>query len=528
MRPRGGRAEPAAGVASPAAADEPAGRAARELAGLGQPLRRDRAARARRRVRPLDGRAEGGGAVVEHRLEPAAAARGVGVGDEHDRGAERLGADRPLAEPPREPRRDSVEQRLPRRARRRGDDRGDAAARQRPARRGGGRADRLLARRRILREQPHEPPPPPLALARRGGLLLRVALGRLRRQLVDVREDRLAERVDRVRREAAGDARLDEPAPREPRADAVRRQQRVEAAAGVELAAAEVDVRAPAFRGVRLGVGEQVDEAVERDLDAEPHEPPELALHRARVVRHLDGDRGDHLVRQAGQHGAEHVRGLRRDDLVRPRLRLHCHEATDPSHDRSAPAREDGARFWGITQRMSRAHKFFNLVGVLFPFLAFVVAIALLWNTWVDWSDLAVLAIMYVLTGYGVTLGFHRLLTHRSFQTYKPVEYALAAVGSMAVQGPVMTLGRRPPQAPRAHRQGRRPALTARPRRRHQGSDRRALVRAHGLAVRPRRPGRARALRQGPLRGSRHARDPARLPAVRARRLRACRSGSAG
>jgi stearoyl-CoA desaturase (delta-9 desaturase) len=44
-----------------------------------------------------------------------------------------------------------------------------------------------------------------------------------------------------------------------------------------------------------------------------------------------------------------------------------------------------------------------------------------------------------VLTGYGVTLGFHRLLTHRSFQTYKPVEYALAAIGSMAVQGPVMT-----------------------------------------------------------------------------------------
>jgi stearoyl-CoA desaturase (Delta-9 desaturase) len=88
---------------------------------------------------------------------------------------------------------------------------------------------------------------------------------------------------------------------------------------------------------------------------------------------------------------------------------------------------------------MSRAHKISNLVGVLLPFLAFVVAVVLLWNTYVDWSDLAVLAIMYVLTGYGVTLGFHRLLTHRSFQTFKPVEYALAAVGSMAVQGPVMT-----------------------------------------------------------------------------------------
>ena len=45
---------------------------------------------------------------------------------------------------------------------------------------------------------------------------------------------------------------------------------------------------------------------------------------------------------------------------------------------------------------------------------------------------------MYVLTIQGVTLGFHRLLTHRSFQTYKPVQYTLAIVGSMAVEGPVM------------------------------------------------------------------------------------------
>jgi stearoyl-CoA desaturase (Delta-9 desaturase) len=44
-----------------------------------------------------------------------------------------------------------------------------------------------------------------------------------------------------------------------------------------------------------------------------------------------------------------------------------------------------------------------------------------------------------VLAGYGVTLGFHRLLTHRSFQTFKPVEYVLVGLGSMAVQGPVMT-----------------------------------------------------------------------------------------
>jgi stearoyl-CoA desaturase (delta-9 desaturase) len=93
----------------------------------------------------------------------------------------------------------------------------------------------------------------------------------------------------------------------------------------------------------------------------------------------------------------------------------------------------------GNTHAMSRAHRIANLTGVLLPFVGFVVAIVLLWDRWVDWSALAVLAIMYVLTGLGVTLGFHRLLTHRSFATYKGVQYVFAALGSMSVQGPVMS-----------------------------------------------------------------------------------------
>jgi stearoyl-CoA desaturase (delta-9 desaturase) len=88
---------------------------------------------------------------------------------------------------------------------------------------------------------------------------------------------------------------------------------------------------------------------------------------------------------------------------------------------------------------MTAVHRWLNLAGVLLPFAGFVLAIVLLWQTLVDWSDLAVLLIMYVISGYGVTLGFHRLLTHRSFQTFKPVEYALAILGSLAVQGPVMS-----------------------------------------------------------------------------------------
>jgi stearoyl-CoA desaturase (Delta-9 desaturase) len=89
-------------------------------------------------------------------------------------------------------------------------------------------------------------------------------------------------------------------------------------------------------------------------------------------------------------------------------------------------------------QAMTRAHRISNLIGAIVPFVAFVAAIVLLWNQYVGWADLAVLAIMYLVAGLGVTVGYHRMLTHRSFQTYKPVEYLFAVLGSMAVQGPVI------------------------------------------------------------------------------------------
>jgi stearoyl-CoA desaturase (delta-9 desaturase) len=88
---------------------------------------------------------------------------------------------------------------------------------------------------------------------------------------------------------------------------------------------------------------------------------------------------------------------------------------------------------------MTALHRWLNLAGVLLPFAGFVIAVVLLWNTLVDWTDLGVMLLMYVISITGVTLGFHRLLTHRSFQTFKPVEYTLAILGSMAVQGPVIS-----------------------------------------------------------------------------------------
>jgi stearoyl-CoA desaturase (delta-9 desaturase) len=87
---------------------------------------------------------------------------------------------------------------------------------------------------------------------------------------------------------------------------------------------------------------------------------------------------------------------------------------------------------------MTRATKLVNLGAVVVPFVATLAAIVLLWDRVVSWHDLALLAVTYVLTAAGITVGFHRLLTHRSFRTHKPTEYAFAALGSMAVQGSVI------------------------------------------------------------------------------------------
>jgi stearoyl-CoA desaturase (delta-9 desaturase) len=87
---------------------------------------------------------------------------------------------------------------------------------------------------------------------------------------------------------------------------------------------------------------------------------------------------------------------------------------------------------------MSKAHKIANLAGVVVPFVGVLAAIILLWNRWVDWIDLAILAGTYLVIGLGVTVGYHRLLTHRSFQTYKPIQYTFAVLGSMSLQGSVI------------------------------------------------------------------------------------------
>jgi len=79
-----------------------------------------------------------------------------------------------------------------------------------------------------------------------------------------------------------------------------------------------------------------------------------------------------------------------------------------------------------------------NLAGVVAPFLGTLAAIVMLWNRAVDLTDLLVLVAMYMITAVGITVGFHRMLTHRAFASYPWVERAFAIMGSLSVQGSVM------------------------------------------------------------------------------------------
>ncbi|WP_242527446.1 acyl-CoA desaturase [Ktedonosporobacter rubrisoli] len=78
------------------------------------------------------------------------------------------------------------------------------------------------------------------------------------------------------------------------------------------------------------------------------------------------------------------------------------------------------------------------LVVVVVPLLATIFAIWLLWNKAVHWSDIALLLTMYSLVAFGVTVGYHRMLTHRSFNPHPAVKFILLVLGSMALEGPAL------------------------------------------------------------------------------------------
>jgi len=88
--------------------------------------------------------------------------------------------------------------------------------------------------------------------------------------------------------------------------------------------------------------------------------------------------------------------------------------------------------------RASFAERALTFLNVFGPLVGFVIAVVHFWNDGITPLNLALLVLFYFLTGFGVTVGFHRLFTHRSYTTGPIIRFFLALFGSMAVQGPVL------------------------------------------------------------------------------------------
>ncbi|MDB5075557.1 MAG: acyl-CoA desaturase [Chloroflexi bacterium] len=76
-----------------------------------------------------------------------------------------------------------------------------------------------------------------------------------------------------------------------------------------------------------------------------------------------------------------------------------------------------------------------TLIFVVGPFLALTFGITQLWNREVNARDLVICGAFYVLSALGITIGFHRLVTHRSFVTFWPIRALFLVLGSLAVEG---------------------------------------------------------------------------------------------
>jgi stearoyl-CoA desaturase (Delta-9 desaturase) len=87
---------------------------------------------------------------------------------------------------------------------------------------------------------------------------------------------------------------------------------------------------------------------------------------------------------------------------------------------------------------MERLERRVAIITVIVPFIALALAIIVFWGRGVSELDLILFGVMYVITAFGLTMGFHRLFTHRSFKCASAVSALLGVAGSMAAQGPIL------------------------------------------------------------------------------------------
>jgi len=78
-------------------------------------------------------------------------------------------------------------------------------------------------------------------------------------------------------------------------------------------------------------------------------------------------------------------------------------------------------------------------VIVVAPFVALTLAVWLLWGHGIALHDVLIAVAFYAVTGLGVTVGFHRLITHGGYTAHPRLRIALAVAGSMSFQGDIIT-----------------------------------------------------------------------------------------
>jgi stearoyl-CoA desaturase (Delta-9 desaturase) len=91
-----------------------------------------------------------------------------------------------------------------------------------------------------------------------------------------------------------------------------------------------------------------------------------------------------------------------------------------------------------LNSRAKRRARRSTVATVCVPLIGFLLSVFLGWGRHVSWVEISVLIGFYCFTTLGVTLGFHRLFSHRAFQTSRVIEASLIFLGSMAAQGPVL------------------------------------------------------------------------------------------
>lgn len=108
----------------------------------------------------------------------------------------------------------------------------------------------------------------------------------------------------------------------------------------------------------------------------------------------------------------------------------------DPARSGTEELTPVHATLGGDTQ--SRREQVALGIFIVVPFVAVLAAVPVAWGGWLGWSDVVIAVVMYALTGHGITVGFHRLFTHKSYKPNRAVKVFWAVAGSMAIQGPVV------------------------------------------------------------------------------------------